>query len=700
MNIIIERLRSIPAYKILTPLVCGIILQSWQKLPINIVYLLVAILCVSLIIGSVLIKLKISQKTYYWGIIHFLLFIVIGILITQIKTDNTIVDESINHSSAYVVTIDEIPYHTSKGISTKAIIASASIDNKWKQINRNIQLSFEDTSAINLRPGEQLIIKGRPAFPPSPIYPGQFNYSEYLFNRGISLVAFIKANTYTKLSNRCSNWLYSILDVRQYLLEKISQNDLKGREKAVLSSLLLGFTGDLDPELKNAYSVAGVMHILSVSGLHVGIVYGFILVCLFFFGKSKKQQLIKYVIAITGIWFYAVIAGFSPPVVRSAAMFTFLAMGKIFNRHGNSINNLLLSAFVLLLANPFNLFDVGFQLSYAAMIGIFLLYKPLYNAIDINYWILDKIWGLIAVSLAAQIATLPFTLYYFHTFPTYFLLSNLIIVPLSSIIIYLGIVLLAISFWNFGAFWMAWLMKYILFSLNSMVLFIEKMPFASLHDIYINSFSAIMLIALITLVAYFFIYKDLRIVNIALSIILLFIFQLSYFEIKNLSNQKIIIGKTGQTAIISVVKDKKIIHFSNGVKNEIISKNILNYRLSNYISEEQFFDLSQLKKNTDTIISGAFVLKLADDSYFIGVGRKQIFINQKPNLVTTSKNESIFVFPNWLMLKSLNQKFNKNTQLVILNDSKIDDSGRLEGEFKHLKKTYFVNRQGAFVQDL
>jgi len=209
-----------------------------------------------------------------------------------------------------------------------------------------------------------------------------------------------------------------------------------------------------------------------------------------------------------------------------------------------------------------------------------------------------------------------------------------------------------------------------------------------------------LLILLIIFIAYILIYKDLRLVNVALFVILLFTLQLSYAEIKNLSNRKIIIGKTGQTAIISVVKDKKIIHFTMGTKNEIISKSILNYRLFNHISEEQFVDLDQVKNKTNTVINGAFVRKFSNNSYFIGIGGKQIFINQMPNLAFTSKDESIFVLPNWLMLKGLNQEFNKNAQLVILNDSKINNTRSIEDESKNLKKTYFVNRQGAFVQDL
>ena len=137
-----------------------------------------------------------------------------------------------------------------------------------------------------------------------------------------------------------------------------------------------------------------------------------------------------------------------------------------------------------------------------------------------------------------------------------------------------------------------------------------------------------------------------------------------------------------------------------GTKNEIISKSILNYRLFNHISEEQFVDLDQVKNKTNTVINGAFVRKLSNNSYFIGIGGKQIFINQMPNLTFTSEDESIFVLPNWLMLKGLNQEFNKNAQLVILNDSKINNTRSIEDESKNLKKTYFVNRQGAFVQDL
>ena len=180
-----------------------------------------------------------------------------------------------------------------------------------------------------------------------------------------------------KLGQAKTTFVSNINNLRVKVLQLTSNSELPDREKAVLASLVFGFRGDIDPELKSAYSHAGVMHILSVSGMHVGIVYMFLMFLFSFLSRNTATRFVRSIIVIFGLWFYALLNGFSPPCARSALMFTFFALADLSNRNQSGLNTLAGSALVLLLINPYNLFDTGFQLSYSAMAGIFLIYVPL-----------------------------------------------------------------------------------------------------------------------------------------------------------------------------------------------------------------------------------------------------------------------------------------------------------------------------------
>lgn len=195
-----------------------------------------------------------------------------------------------------------------------------------------------------------------------------------------------------------------------------------------------------------AYSKTGTMHVLSVSGMHVGIVF---LVLSFLFKPLDKFHALSYFrifLIVPAIWFYAMISGFSSPVCRAALMISLVVIGKVLHRNLNSYHIIAISAFFLLLYNPFFLFDVGFQLSYLAVFGLVYFHPKLYQLFHFHNKIFDYLWSYCALSIAAQLATFPLGLYYFHQFPLYFLLSNLLILLPVTLIMYLGILLLFIPF--------------------------------------------------------------------------------------------------------------------------------------------------------------------------------------------------------------------------------------------------------------
>lgn len=278
--------------------------------------------------------------------------------------------------------------------------------------------------------------------------PYQFNYKSYLEKQGIYGQFFLKRSSYTyKISSELS--IYKIADnIREKVEQSLLMNGFKGEELAVIKALVLGQRRDVSKRLLDEYTNAGAIHILAVSGLHVGIILLIISMLLKPLEKIKYGVYFKTILIIIILWCFAIIAGLSASVVRAVTMFTAVAIGMSFKRKTFVLHSLITSMFVLLLVKPLFVFDVGFQLSYLAVFSIVTVQPKLYQIWKPKWKYFDKIWQLFTVSLAAQIGVLPISLYYFHQFPGLFMLSNLVIIPFIGIILIGGILVIAMSICN------------------------------------------------------------------------------------------------------------------------------------------------------------------------------------------------------------------------------------------------------------
>ncbi|MFA4853544.1 MAG: ComEC/Rec2 family competence protein, partial [Bacteroidales bacterium] len=273
------------------------------------------------------------------------------------------------------------------------------------------------------------------------------------------------------------------------------------------------------------YQGTGALHILSVSGMHVGVVFIVLNFLLTFLDRFKRGKYIKSALLILLIWFYAAITGFSPAVNRAAAMITFVIVGKAFGRNTNIYNTLSASVLLLLIIDPLLIADVGFQLSYIAVLGIVTLQKKICKLWVPGNWLLTQVWMIVSVSIAAQLATFPLAMLYFHQFPNYFLLTNLIVVPLSNFIIYCGMLVLFVSPFGFLAELFAKLLVYMVYGLNESIRFIEGMPYSAIKGIQISPMETILLYLGMIFLIYYFINK--RSLFLKLVFILAIIFSLS-----------------------------------------------------------------------------------------------------------------------------------------------------------------------------
>lgn len=267
--------------------------------------------------------------------------------------------------------------------------------------------------------------------------PQQFNYANYLAAQQIFHQVFIDTLLSIPIKPKISQKIpHMLASLRGYLEEILLKAVPKVEERSIAQALLLGNKDLLSHTTKLNFSNSGAMHVLAVSGLHVGIIYLILSHMLFFFDSNSQS---KVILLISGIWVYAIITGGSPSVLRAATMFSFIAIGKGTKQHVSIYNLLAASALILTTFQTNIILHIGFQLSYCAVISIIYFQPKIYSLYLPKQWVIDKIWILSTVSLSAQIGTLPLSLYYFHQFPVYFLLSNFLVIPAASLIIYLGI---------------------------------------------------------------------------------------------------------------------------------------------------------------------------------------------------------------------------------------------------------------------
>ena len=258
-------------------------------------------------------------------------------------------------------------------------------------------------------------------------------------------------------------------------------------------ALLLGQKGSLDKEIMDAYSETGTMHILAVSGLHVGIIYALLLLPVRGLKSTSKIRFFYLLLVVLLIWVYALLTGFSPSVVRAAAMFSLVTLGQMRKRKASIWNTLAFSALMILVIDPDVIFDIGFQLSYLAVAGIVGI-QPLM----VGWWlprnsILEYFWQLATVSLAAQLVTFPLSILYFHQFPTYFLLANLLVVPLAFVIMAVGVPFMFLAWIPKLGEVMGWVVDWLIFLQNQLTMMIQVLPGGTIEGLVI-SFSGVLLV--------------------------------------------------------------------------------------------------------------------------------------------------------------------------------------------------------------
>ena len=427
-----------------------------------------------------------TPNTFFSSSLAYLLLIGLGCYVSLISKQEALAgDIPWEEGKGYLAEVQR--YDVPKANSSENLLAVVAIKGAqgW-QPQKSLVLVYHQMEEA-LYPGQVIWVPSNPERLAPPSFPNEFNYKRFLAAKGIHFRQFLGKKLALLPLKQSNDLNFTLEHLRHYFAGVIDQYVLRPESKQIALALLLGQKESLSKEVKQAYSATGTQHILAVSGLHVGIIYSILLLPLTFFKQEGHALRKTYLFLVLGlIWIYALMTGFSPSVVRAVVMFSLVTLGQMRKRKPSIWNILAFSALLLLVLDPDIQADLGFQLSYLAVAGIVGLQPILLRMWAPSNRVLDYFWQMATVTLAAQLITSPLTLHYFHTFPTYFLVANLLIVPLSYIILCAGVPFLLLAWIPILGSLLGVSVDFLLFIQNEITYTLQELPAALWQGIHLS----------------------------------------------------------------------------------------------------------------------------------------------------------------------------------------------------------------------
>ncbi len=411
-----------------------------------------------------------------------------------------------------------------------------------------------------------------------PLNPHQFDFKGYMEKQQVYDQVFLNANNNIKLTTKNTAYGFSA-KIRERINTNLKKHPFSEANLSIINALLLGQRQDISKDTYKSFTQSGAIHILAISGLHIGLLMlllGWVLKPLSYFKIGKKA--IPFIIIFL-LWCYAFLTGVSASVIRAVTMFSLITLALYSNRITNTYNTLVISAFILLLINPFYVFDIGFQLSYCAVFAIITV-KPLFDKLwNPTAYFSKKIWDVFSVTVAAQFGILPLSLYYFHQFPALFVIANLAIIPLLGFLLGIGIVTLVFAYFGNVPSLLFWVLDNSITALNSFVHFIgskEDYVFTKLPFNTINLITCYLLIISLVIIWQRISYK--RIVFLAVAIMSV---QIGFiYNKKHTQTEEFVIFNQYKTTLIAHKKGN-ILHYSE--KNMNYKQSLDNYAVNEFV---------------------------------------------------------------------------------------------------------------------
>lgn len=633
-----------------------------------------------------------------------------------------------------VVQITEPPVLRDKIVIVNAEVTEVNNNTGHFATTGNIQLSFlKDSVCEQLQYGDRLLINSKIEATTGPKNPYEFDFKTYLAFHNIYYKAFIVSSQWLCIAhNQGYQLLGAIYRLRDSFLKVITLYVPDKNDFGVASAIMLGDNDYINPDVKRAYASSGAVHVLSVSGLHVGIMFLMLNFLLRWMDKRGRKILFaKTFIIITFIWFYACLTGLSPAVLRSAMMFTLFQLGYLFIRNTNTYNIVAGSAVLLMLFNPFVITDVGFQLSYMAVFGIVYMQPRIANFITIKTpqvphfkvqptWInksftflqygikwlglkaLDFFWQLTAASIAAQIATLPLCLLYFYQFPNLFLLANMIVIPLSNLLLFAGTGLFAVAHIPYLNDIAGSLFNAILVLLNKFIFWIDALPFALTKGVCVSATGAILLYLLIVLLCWLTEERKNKIVISALIVVLILCSLSSFKKIQQRGQKEIVVYSVSKQKAIAFIADKTLYYDIDSALYH--NQNDMLFHIYHHWWQSGITD--QIALTNPITKAGIYSRTIAQGKIILFEGKKILLVDSSsvfnPYGVKTKLKPDLVIFSNVPKVSIPILKKSVDFNDVIFDSStKPPSRKRWRKDCSDLNINYWdVNTEGAYVWNL
>lgn len=579
------KILQFPLMKITIWFIMGIVFSYYFHPKPTTTLLITGLLFVPFILTLYLSKRDFIQKIYF-GFTTCLIFFQIG------SCTQVIHNEFYNEDNYIHLIKNETDFHSVELVLREKLKGNSSIDkyigfvkrmdNKVCSGKMLVQIPKTQVSS-RIHIGSIIQIKGKVISNKKSLNPNQFDYSNYLTNKSIFAQIYAKTNS-IKISDKMDKniWYYSD-HLRNKIINNLEKNNFSKNELHVVSALILGQQQNISKEILEDYQYAGAIHILSVSGLHVGFILLFITFLLKPLRKDKLGNTIRLLTLIISLWGFAILAGLSPSVVRSVTMFSFVAVGMYLKRSTNIFHTLLVSMFLILFFQPSFLFDVGFQLSYLSLFFILWLQPLISNLWDPKNKIVSYFWDILTVSFAAQIGAFPLSIFYFHQFPGLFFVTNLIIIPFLILIMGLGVLVMVLAAFDFVPRITMQSLEFCLYFLNKIINWVASFEQFIIKDIPINWQTLFCLYLLIITVVVLF--KKPSYPKIIVALFSLLLFQLTLlvtrWEIQS-QHEWIVFNSWKNTLITERNGDKVTVYSNNSLTDKIASNATLkSYLIAN-----------------------------------------------------------------------------------------------------------------------
>lgn len=528
-----------PFLRLLIPVISGILFCKFISPSVNLFF--IGIIGLAIILFSFFIPEKyIYTLRWLFGAGMMLFLFSLSIQFYQYR-ETLISYDFPQETTSFIGQVLDIPQQKRRSVACEVHLTYPT--------DKKIMLYLEsDSSSRSLQPGDEIVLQAQVKAFKNLGNPDEFDYKNFMQNKGFSGSTYANSTNWSKTGRVSHSVRAKALRVRAEVLDVYKSFDLSDDEYSFISAITLGYKADLSDDLKEAFRASGTSHILAVSGLHVGIIYIIILSLFSFLSSRGKTFILKQILILLFLWGYVFITGMPVSVVRAAIMLSLLSVGSMLNRKGLTYNTLAVAAFFTLIINPNYLFDVGFQLSFAAVFSILFFQPKISKLFTPKYKASKYIWNLFTVSFAAQLGVFPLGLYYFGTFPTYFFITNLLVIPFIGIIIYSAVSLILfslLSFLNIGLLQavtklIVLFMQFLIKTVLQIVYFFESLPMSVLDGHRISTLQLFLIFAILLSLTLFIIRRHANMLISLLVSIVLLLTTISFNYLKEPLNQFVV----------------------------------------------------------------------------------------------------------------------------------------------------------------